>query len=189
MSDTQPEVVDAEIVGTTRGDRVTRLGLDLPESSDEAVDHLLDRLEETRDEATAYLDDLRRVAADFDNYRKRTVREQSTILDRAAERVVGGLLPVLDSLDAAVTVEATTDNERQLLKGVINTRELLLATLAKEGLEVIDAVGEPFDPELHEAIGPVAGDGAPVVGAELRRGYRLGGRTLRAALVSLEAAG
>ena len=189
MSETPPEVVYAEIVEADDRDRRSRLGVELPENPEDAVEYLLEKLEESRDEATTYLDDLKRVAADFDNYRKRTVREQSAMVDRAAERVVRELLPVLDSLDAAVAFEASNDAERKLLTGMINTRELLLAALAKEGLDVIDTVGAAFDPGVHEAVGPAVGDGSPIVGAELRRGYRLGGRVLRPALVTLEGAG
>jgi molecular chaperone GrpE len=163
------------------------LGIDLPEDPGEAVELLLSRLEESRDEATSYLDDLKRVAADFDNYRKRTTREQAATIDRAAERVVGELLPVLDTFDAALANSAETENERMLLSGMINTREQLLAALQREGLEVVATVGEPFDPEIHEPVGAPGGSNDLVVSSELRRGYRLRGRVLRPAMVMLEA--
>jgi molecular chaperone GrpE len=181
MSD-HPEIVPA--AGPTDA---AALGVDLPEDRDEAIALLLGRLEESRDEATSYLDDLRRVAADFDNYRKRTTREQAAMMDRAAERVVRELMPVLDSFDAALGTEASTDGERQLLSGMINTREQLLKALEQEGLEVVPAIGEPFDPEIHEPV--VAPDGGQdlIVSQELRRGYRLKDRVLRPAMVILEA--
>jgi molecular chaperone GrpE len=108
-------------------------------------------------------------------------------LDRAAERVVRELMPVLDSFDAALATEASTDAERQLLAGMINTREQLLRALEQEGLEVIGSIGEEFDPEIHEAVGAPDGTGDLVVSEELRRGYRLKGRVLRPAMVMLEA--
>lgn len=177
----EPEVVVGEIVESW-GERQ----VELPEDHDEAIKLLLSQLAESRSEATSYLDDLRRVAADFDNFRKRALREQSATVDRAAERVVRGLLPVLDSFDAALATEARSDAERRLLSGMIGTREQLLKALEQEGLEVIPTVGEPFDPEVHEPVGAPDGDGPFVVAGELRRGYRLGGKVLRAALVSLE---
>lgn len=186
MSDKTPEVVDAEVVQSDGVADAAALGIELPDDRGEAIRLLLAKLEASRGEASAYLDDLKRVAADFDNYRKRTIREQTMITDRAAERVVRELLPVLDTFDAALAVEPSTDSERQLLSGMINTRELLLKALEKEGLEVIDSFGVIFDPEVHEPVGPPAGNGTPVVDQELRRGYRLGGRVLRAALVTLE---
>ena len=162
------------------------LGLELPETPEEAIQMLLSEISIARTEATTYLDDLKRVAADFDNYRKRTMREQGAILDRAAEKVVTGLLPVLDTFDAALATEPATDGERQLYSGMINTREQLLKSLAAEGLEVIPTIGEVFNPEVHEPAGAPGGDGELVISQELRRGYLLNGRVLRAALVVLE---
>ena len=162
------------------------LGLDLPAEPSEAIDTLLRELEAARNEGTSYLDDLKRVAADFDNYRKRTMRDQATILDKATEKVVTGLLPVLDTFDAAVMTEPKTDSERQLYTGMINTREQLLKALEAEGLEVIATVGELFNPEVHEPVGAPGGTGDLIVSSEMRRGYRLNGRVLRAALVVLE---
>ncbi len=181
MSDPTPGIVQAE--GATDA---AALGIELPADKDQAIELLLSHLEESRDEATSYLDDLKRVAADFDNYRKRTTREQSLVLDRAAERVVRELMPVLDSFDAALAIEAPTDAERQLLSGMINTRGQLLAALEQEGLEVIQTIGEQFDPELHEPVGAPDGITDLVVSEELRRGYRLKGRVLRPAMVMLD---
>jgi molecular chaperone GrpE len=178
----KPEIVEAQ--GPTDA---AALGIELPEDRDEAIEYLLAKLEESRDEATSYLDDLKRVAADFDNYRKRTSREQALTLDRAAERVIRGLMPVLDSFDAAINTEPATDGERQLLSGMINTREQLLKGLEQEGLEVIPAIDEPFDPEVHEAVATTGNGNEFVVSEELRRGYRLRERVLRPALVMLEA--
>jgi molecular chaperone GrpE len=182
MSDSKPEIVQAE--GPTDA---SALGIDLPEDKDDAIRVLLAHLEESRDDATSYLDDLKRVAADFDNYRKRTTREQAQVMDRAAERVVRELMPVLDSFDAALATEPATDAERQLLSGMINTREQLLRALEQEGLEVVPSIGEPFDPEIHEPVGAPGGSNDLVVSQELRRGYRLKGRVLRPAMVMLEA--
>ena len=185
--DEQPEVVEAELIQAKGPVDAAALGIDLPEDPTEAIALLLTHLEESRDEATSYLDDLRRVAADFDNYRKRTTREQAATLDRAAERVVRELMPVLDSFDAALATAAETDTERQLLSGMISTREQLLAALEKEGLEVVPTVGELFDPEIHEPVGAPGGTNDLVVASELRRGYRLRDRVLRPAMVMLEA--
>ena len=181
MSELEPEVVVGEIV-----EAHTAPGIDLPEDREEAIRYLISLLAESQEEATSYLDDLRRVAADFDNFRKRALREQSATLDRAAERVVRELLPVLDSFDGALAVEPVTDGERRLLSGMIGTREQLLKALEREGLEVIPTIGEPFDPEIHEPVGAPEGTGPFVVSEELRRGYRLGGKVMRAALVVLE---
>ncbi len=162
------------------------LGLELPDDKDDAIALLLSAVATARDDATTYLDDLKRVAADFDNYRKRSQRDQAVMHERATERVVEGLLPVLDTFDAALATEANTEAEKQLYSGMINTRSQLLNALEAAGLEVIPTFGESFDPEIHEPAGAPAGSGQLYVSQELRRGYRLNGRVVRAALVVLE---
>jgi len=186
MSEQKPEIVEAEVIVAKGPTDAAALGVDLPEDKDEAIEVLLDRLEQSRDEATSYLDDLKRVAADFDNYRKRSTREQAATLDRAAERVVRELMPVLDSFDAALATKAESETERLLLSGMINTREQLLKVLEQEGLQVVPTVGEAFDPEIHEPVGAPDGATDLVVSEELRRGYRLKERVLRPAMVILE---
>ena len=162
------------------------LGLELPADTAEAIALLLREVAKSRDDAGTYLNDLKRIAADFDNYRKRSMRESAAMLKRATEKVVTGLLPALDSFDGAIRAEPEGDSDRQLLTGVANTREQLLESLENEGLEVIPTVEEVFDPEIHEPVGAPSGEGKLVVTQELRRGYRLNGKVLRAALVVLD---
>jgi molecular chaperone GrpE len=181
------EIVEAEVVEEEGPPDPASLGLDLPEDPEAAIALLLRELSDARSEADSYLDDLRRVAADFENYRKRAQRDQAALVDRAAERVVRGLLPVLDSLDAAVSIEAQSEIEEKLLAGMRSTQTLLLDVLTKEGLEVISTWLQPFDPGSHEAATSVTpGEGRLMVAQELRRGYRLHGRVVRPALVTVE---
>lgn len=162
------------------------LGLELPEDREEATALLLTEVAKARSDAGSYLDDLQRVAADFDNFRKRTTREQAAMHERATEQVVRGLLPVLDTFDAALATEPDTDAARQMYSGMLNTREQLLKALEAEGLEVIPTLDQAFDPEVHEPVGAPGGTGKLIVSQELRRGYRLNGKVVRAALVMLE---
>lgn len=163
------------------------LGLELPDDPEAARQLLLHELTQAREEAGLYLADLQRVAADFDNFRKRMLRDQVDNIERASQRVVIGLMPTIDTLEAALTTEAETPAEKKLLDGVRSTLELLLGTLGKEGLETISTVGAPFDPEVHEAVlAPEPGDGRLIVTQEMRRGYTLNGRLLRAALVAVD---
>lgn len=162
------------------------LGIDLPDDREEAIALLLGELATARQEATSYLDDLRRVAADFDNFRKRALREQQITVERAAERVLVALLPALDSFDGAVAIEPSADVDAKLVEGMRSTHAQILDILAKEGLEPIPASDTPFDPEIHEAV-VSSGDGSNlVVSQELRKGYRLRGKVIRAALVAIE---
>ena len=108
------------------------------------------------------------------------------MVERASERVVRQLLPVLDSFEGAVSMEAKSENEEKLLVGVRNTYDLLLDVLVKEGLEPIETWDQSFDPHVHEAV-LTAGDGEGTlkVTQELRRGYKLRGKVLRPALVAV----
>ncbi len=158
---------------------------EIPSDPAEAVPVLLQELLSARAESAELLDKWKRASADFENFRKRAQRDQAVVVERATERVLSELLPTLDSFDAAVAFEAETAREEQLLTGVQSTRNQLLATLASAGLEPIDALGTEFDPELHEAVQVGQGSGTMLVTAELRKGYRLNGQVLRAALVSV----
>jgi molecular chaperone GrpE len=159
------------------------LPADLPEDPETAVAFLLDALRATRGKATSYLGDLQRVAADFENYRKRTARERDEIVMRSTQRLVSELLPVLDSFDGALEA-ATASGDERLAAGIRSTHQLLVDVLAREGLEPIAAAGMPFDPSLHEAVAG-GGTGHLIVTAEMRRGYALHGRVLRPTLVAV----
>ena len=164
------------------------LGIDLPADPEQANELLLAELAKTRHDADEYLDSLQRLAAEFENFRRRSLRERTELSERASQRVVEQMLPVLDSFDAAFTHEAQTPTEELLLSGMRGTYQQVFDLLKKEGLELNPAdPGEPFDPEVHEAVSSAAsGDGAIVVAQELRRGYRLKGRVIRPALVAVD---
>jgi molecular chaperone GrpE len=136
-------------------------------------------LERERDERT---DDLKRVAAEFDNYRKRVARDQQSLAARAHERLVKELLPVLDDLERALEA-ASAHQEAKLEDGVRLVHRELQEALAKEGLEEIETNGH-FDPHVHEALlsQPSDKDDGAILEV-LQKGYRLGDRVLRPARV------
>jgi molecular chaperone GrpE len=180
------ELVD-EIVILEAGPTAHELGLELPDDPDEAQALLLRELSEARQEAGEQLEMLQRVAADFDNYRRRVERDQAENVERASQRVIESLLPTLDAFDAATAFEPQTPAEQNTLDGMISTRSQLLETLAREGFEPIEAAGELFDPKVHEAVsGPSDGEGDLVVDTELRRGYVMRGRVIRPSLVTVK---
>ncbi len=158
---------------------------ELPEDPDEAIALLVGELLATRAAAAEAIDKWKRSVAEFDNYRKRAQRDQAAMIDRASGRVLGRLLPVLDSLDAAMAMDTQTSSDESIRRGLTGTRDLLLSTLAREGLEPIEALGEVFDPNVHEAAQMGEGSGTMVVEAEWRRGYTLNGRVIRASLVAV----
>jgi molecular chaperone GrpE len=130
------------------------------------------------------LDSLQRLKADFDNYRKRMIKEQTRILETAEADLVKKLLPVIDNLERAI-MSAGESGAAGLAEGVGKVLELMLDTLQKEGLEVIDPEGEPFDPEHHEAMMVVETDQCPedTVVDVIQKGYRFAGVLLRPAMV------
>ncbi|HYH48394.1 MAG TPA: nucleotide exchange factor GrpE [Acidimicrobiia bacterium] len=145
------------------------------------TDDELARVTAERDE---YLAHLQRTQAEFDNYRKRMLRDQTVHLERATGSLIEQLLPVLDSFELALN-SAGTDVER-LRKGVELVYGEFLGALEKAGLERIEALGKPFDPEEHEAVMHVEDDGGdPGVRDVVRSGYRFKGRVLRPAMVKV----
>jgi molecular chaperone GrpE len=138
-------------------------------------------------EAGETLESLQRLAAEFDNFRRRVERDHAENVERASQRVIESLLPTLDAFDGALAIEPQSESEEKILDGMRSTRAQLLETLARDGFEAISAAGEPFDPKVHEAVsGAQSGDGELVVSSELRRGYTMRGRVLRPTLVTVD---
>ena len=147
----------------------------------------LARLTQIESERDEYLDTLRRVQAEFENYRKRVIKEQTALVDRATSGLVEQLLPVLDSFELALKNldSAGSDEIESVRKGLELVYAELLDVLEKAGLSRIEAEGKPFDPNVHEAVMQEDGDGEPVVTDVLRTGYTLKGRVLRPAMVKV----
>jgi molecular chaperone GrpE len=124
-----------------------------------------------------------RLAADFDNYRKRTAREHAELSQRANERLLNELLPVLDDLERALEAAAEHE-EAKLEEGVRLVHRSLLGLVERHGLTEIDTEGA-FDPHVHEALLAQPGEGADEgsVLQVLQKGYRLGDKVIRPARV------
>jgi molecular chaperone GrpE len=123
--------------------------------------------------------------ADFENYKKRVARDIDDATTRAGARVINAVLPVLDAFDLAVAHYG--ENVSDEAKALLQSRQLLLDSLAKEGLERLGVTGEPFDPQVHDAVLHVEGDGVQqVVDDLLRAGYRWKGVVLRPAMVRVK---
>ena len=134
--------------------------------------------------ADVYKDRWMRLAAEFDNYKKRTLRERDALIQSANEGLLRDLLPLVDSVDrASAPAEGDTDSEA-FKEGVRMIMEELPKILANRGLKEIDASGQGFDPNLHEALMQVASDHEEGTIAEvIERGYCLGDKVLRHAKV------
>ena len=155
---------------------------DVPTSAGDGED-----LEAVRAQAQEYLTHLQRLQAEFDNYRKRVLKEQTRAVEQAAEPVMHRLLEVMDDFELALLAAEQQPDFERFLKGVELVYAKLADALRAEGLERMVAEGAPFDPELHEALLQTGdGDGEPVVADVLRPGYTLKGRVIRPAGVRVE---
>ncbi len=177
------------------------IGAELEEAREE--------LERLSREASENLELAKRKQAEFENYRRRVEREQSEKALRASERVVVELMPAIDNLERAIAHAAEHETggiadaggtggtgeaargEGELLRGVRMVHEQILEVLAREGVELEDPAGEPFDPERHQAVmqreDPEAAEGAVL--EVLNKGYVMHDRVLRPATVVIAAAG
>lgn len=139
------------------------------------VETLKIQLEETEDR-------LKRVAAEFDNYKKRSAKEKTELYNSIMADVVSNFLPVIDNLEKAVEVE-TKDEEYK--KGIELVLKQFQDVLLSNGVQAIEAVGQTFDPEFHEAVSSVQDDtkGEKEIVQEYRKGYRIGNRVIRHSMV------
>jgi molecular chaperone GrpE len=146
-----------------------------------------DELVQARAEAAEYRDHLQRLQAEFENYRKRMTRSQERLVDAEVQRLVQGLLEVLDEFDLALIAAERQPDFEAFRKGVELVYAKLAETLRAEGLERIDAEGKAFDPNEHEALMQTGdGEGDPHVAEIFRQGYKLRGTVIRPASVRVE---
>lgn len=146
-------------------------------------------MEEERKRGEEYLNQLKYLQADFENFRKRVDRNMRDVEDFSTSGMMKKLLPVLDDLDMAVA-SAKKGGDAGILEGIAMVQKNLASALQSEGLREIEAVGKPFDPELHEAVERVDGKGSDrdmVVGV-IRRGYAMKDKVLRPSMVRVESA-
>jgi molecular chaperone GrpE len=180
----QPAAADERAVTERADEAAEGEATDVVEAEEDAI---AADLEKARAEAESYLDDLRRLQADFDNYRKRTLREQTARTASASQALVARLLPVLDNFELAVSAAERSRDFDGMLKGVEMVLGALREVLEGEGLVKIEAEGKPFDPERHEAVIAVEQEGTEpgTVVDIVRTGYELGGKVLRPVMVKV----
>lgn len=177
---TRDELLEEEDREQAEADEIVEAEVeDVPEAPDE--------VEEARGQAAEYLEHLQRLKAEFENYRKRVLKEQTRAVDLASEGLVARLLEVLDEFELALVAAEQKPDLDKFLRGVEMVYAKLFDILRGEGLERIEAEGKPFDPERHEALFQSGeADGEPHVAEVLRTGYSLKGRVLRPAGVKVE---
>lgn len=157
---------------------------DADQALDEAQDQQAQAFEQCMAQRAELEDRFMRLAAEFDNYKKRGEREKAEFLKRANEGMAGDLLPVLDNLERALDAAGDAD-KASLQKGVEMVLHDLRKALERHGLEVVDALGQRFDPQMHEAMmqqeNPDVEEGTVL--SQYQKGYLFQGRLLRPAMV------
>ena len=154
-------------------------------TAEDELNSLRIRLEEQTNLAAEYFNSLARVQADYDNFKRRTRQEKEDLYKYASEQLIVALLPVLDNFDRAMAAEAK--GVEDFKSGVEMIHRQLWNVLHEEGLALVPAVGEPFDPKWHEAVMQEESDEHPenTVLLELQRGYQLKEKLIRVSMVKI----
>ncbi|XXM73687.1 nucleotide exchange factor GrpE [Lysinibacillus sphaericus] len=155
---------------------------ELQESGEESDE--LSQLQEKLDESeNRYL----RLRADFDNFRRRINAENEAKEKYRAQSLISELLPALDNFERALNIEVDNDQTKTLLQGMEMVHRSLIEALKKEGVEPIEAVGQEFDPHLHQAVMQTEDEnyGSNIVVEEFQKGYKLKDRVIRPSMVKV----
>lgn len=147
-----------------------------------------DKKDKQIEDLTAQLDDLRkRNLAEFENFRKRTEKEKSTMLDMGAKSVVEKLLPIIDNFERGFAGLSEEQMSDPFVSGMDMVYKQLVKALADMGVEPIEAVGKPFDPNLHNAVMHVEDEnlGENTVAQEFQKGYLYHGSVVRHSMVQV----
>lgn len=149
-----------------------------------SVDELRTMLKQQEKEAAEYLDRLQRLQAEFENYKKRVEREKEEIRCHASEDLLLSVVEAVENLEKALDSDGSEESLRQGVRGVLR---MLQKSLREEDVRPIEAIGEPFDPSVHMAVMTTPSDEHPedTVVEELQRGYMVGDRVLRPAMVQV----
>ena len=186
-----PEEPPAPAAADSRAAVDPELAQDLGAEYELRGDQLQAELEALRVESAEYRDHAMRAQAEFDNFRKRITREREEERRRAGERLVSEMLPAIDNLERAIEHTTAGGDLKHLLSGVEAVHAQLIAVLGKEGVEVVDPVGEHFDPMLQQAVSQKEDKTVPegTVVEVFQKGYSLGGRVIRSAMVVVSTGG
>ncbi|WP_243734890.1 nucleotide exchange factor GrpE [Paenibacillus turpanensis] len=173
----EAEAVDSSVSGEARAETV-EAGTESPEQQE------IKRLQQQADENyQRYL----RTQADFDNFRRRTRQEKEDFAKYASQKLIEQLLPVVDNFERAVTVSKNGGDTDSLLKGIEMIFRQMEQLLDNEGVKAIESIGQPFNPEVHQAVMTVETDEheAGTVVEELQKGYMLKDKVIRPAMVKV----
>jgi molecular chaperone GrpE len=151
------------------------------------IDRLKKELEQEKSKSQDYLNRLKYLQADFENYRKRIERTLAEQIQFGNERLIRSLLGILDELDLAVQACKKTQNTRNVAKGIEMVADHLKGVLSDEGLETIEGLGKTYNAARHEAVGNVPDDTKPegTIIEEIRKGFMYKGKVIRPSMVKV----
>jgi molecular chaperone GrpE len=157
------------------------------EKTKETVKKLKKQLCAEQEKTKEYLIQLKYLQADFENYRKRVEKEAQEAIKRSNEKLVSCLIDVMDDFEIAISAGYKTENKDALIDGIKMVHKKLDNLLAIEGLEPLECVGKPFDPNLHEILAQVPTDEhqSGTVLEEARKGFKFKGKVLRPSVVKI----
>ncbi len=143
-----------------------------------------DELSKTKQELDETTDRLKRIMAEFENYKKRSNKEREMLYNSLLADIISSFLPIIDNLEKAVQVKTDDEGYKQ---GVELVLKQFMDTFKSLGIETIETVGKTFDPELHEAVSSVQDEslGEKEIKAEFRKGYKIGTKVIRHSMVSV----
>jgi molecular chaperone GrpE len=156
-------------------------------SNEEEMNLMQKELNEAEVQTQVAIDKMMRLAADFDNYKKRNAKEYENIRKYAAENIIKELIPIVDNFERAIESATESKDFNSFIEGVKLILNQMLNLLDKEGVTRIKAVGEVFDPNVHEAVMHIASDEYPenVIIQELQKGYILRDKLVRPSMVAV----
>jgi len=158
-----------------------------PSPTKDETEILKKALKEEREKASEYLNRLKYLQADFENFQKRTQKDRDNLIKYGNQNLILELLTIMDELEYAVEAGERSDDKKTLTNGVEMTLKKMCRTLEREGVTQIDAVGNPFDPTKHEACErvPTKDYKEGIVIEEVRKGFTLKGQVIRPSLVKV----
>lgn len=183
----RPQEQDDETMNTTQTPKGTEEQEREPEEQERGDGTVPSDLEEARKEAAENYDKYLRLAADFDNYKKRVQKDRTDLLNYGNESIIKDILPIVDSLERALDHASNAGESESFVQGLLMILEQLRNTLAKHGVEAVEALGSEFDPNFHEAMMRVDSEESRdnLVVEEFEKGYLLKGRLLRPSKVAV----
>ncbi|MBB14981.1 nucleotide exchange factor GrpE [Candidatus Poribacteria bacterium] len=184
----QSDVTEEKETDIVEGDEDTVVNDEAAESEEESepTPSVEDEIEQLKSEYEAKIDQMLRTVAEYENAKKRAIRDKEEFQKYAVESVIKDLIPVVDSMNRAIKAAKESTDFDALHEGIQLIQKQIHNVLERKNVSIIDAIGKNFDPNLHEAIAQVESD-LPVntIVEEFQVGYKLNDRVLRASMVSV----